>query len=158
MNWTEKDVQTDRVEVADTARSKLLDMVRKEALPTIQREASNGAPEFNPLEFQPVRSPGIYDGEFGSKGDDLIFHFWPYGYNQAASAKQRTPNFKPGFQKMLKFVMGETFGDKRVEIQEDKDVGALFVKALNWGQHQFRRELAIKACEALHGRMGGTNS
>lgn len=155
MHWIEKEQDSRHITAADTERSALLDKVKKESLPTVKKEAENGAPQFQPLELQHLRSPGIYEGEFGPKNEDLIFHFFPHGYTQAAHEGKRPPNFKPGFKEKLQVVMGETFGHQRVEIKEDKDVCAFFVKAKNWGQHQFMKELAIKACEALHKAMGG---
>jgi hypothetical protein len=34
-------------------------------------------------------------------------------------------------------------------------MGSWFVRAKDWGENQFSRELAIKACEKVHKNMGG---
>ena len=61
----------------------------------------------------------------------------------------------PGFESSLLKVMGEVFDPKRVTIEHDIDVGALFVRAKGWGEAQFYRDLCIKACEQIHAAMGG---
>jgi hypothetical protein len=157
MNWIEQESRSNTLSVADQERARLLDMVKKETLPTIKREEEEGAPEFQPLDFTHIKSPGIFEGEFGAKNKDLLFHFWPYGHSQAHREGKRPPNFKPAFKPALKAAMCEVFEANRIEIEEDKDVGAIFVKAKGWGDHQYVRELSIKACEALHKAMGGTD-
>jgi hypothetical protein len=155
MDWLEKDQETNRISKADAERSQLLNEVKKGSLPTIQKEADNGAPPFKEMKFQPVKSPGIYEAEFGVKGKDLLFHFWPWGYHAADANGQATPKFSADFLPKLKKIMGETFDAKRIEVKDDADVGALFVKASSWADNEFHRELAVKACEALHKAMGG---
>jgi hypothetical protein len=154
MNWVEQDSDR-KVSTADSDRAALLDKVKLESHPIIKNEATNGAPDFKPLDFTPVRSPGIFEGEFGSKNFDLIFHFFPYGYGQAHRDGRAAPRFKPDFKSKLERVMGDTFGSTFTEAYDDKDVGALCVKICGWGQHQYMRELSIKACEALHKSLGG---
>lgn len=157
MAWLEKDQTTDQIAEADAERAKLLNEVKKGSLPTIRKESELGAPPFKELELQPVKSPGIYEAEFGVKDANVIFHFWPWGYHAADVAGRATPKFSKDFLPKLTRIMGETFDPKRVEIKEDPDVGAIFVKALSWGESQFHRELSVKACEALHKALGGTS-
>jgi len=156
MAWLEKDVETNQVSEADAERSRLLNEVKKGSLPTIKREAGEGMKPFEQIAFQPVKSPGIYEAEFGVKGPDLLFHFWPHGYHLADAQGKSTPNFTQDFMPKLKKVMHETFEHNRVELKEDRDMGAIFVRASGWGDKQFHRELAVKACEAVHREMGGT--
>lgn len=154
MSWLEKNTETNQVSEADAERAQLLNEVKKGTLPTIRKEEKEGFKPFEQLAFQPVKSPGIYEAEFGVKGEDLIFHFWPYGYHVADVQGKSTPRFPKGFLPKLSKVMKDTFM-QRVEISEDLDVGAIFVKANGWGEKQFHRELAIKACEAIHKAMDG---
>jgi hypothetical protein len=155
MSWLEKNVETNAVGKTDAARSKILDEAREENLPTIQKEANAGTKPFIPVQLQPVKSPGIYEAEFGVKGQDVIFHFWPSGYHAAEHRGVAPPRFAAGFEATLKKVMGEVFDEKRVTIENDLDVGALFVRATGWGEAQFHRDLCIKACEKFHAAMGG---
>ncbi len=155
MQWIEKDIETRQVSKADVERSKLLEEVKRGSLPTIQKEADAGMRPFETMKFQPVKSPGIYEAEFGVKGKDLIFHFWPHDYHLIDSQSKPTPKFGPDFLAKLTRIMHETFDGRRVDIKDDKDMGALFVRATGWGESQFHRELAIKACEAMHSAMGG---
>lgn len=155
MSWLEKNIETNAVSQTDAARTKVLDEARAETLPTVLKEADSGQKPFKPIELQPVKSPGIYDAEFGVKGTDVIFHFWPSGYHAAERRGAASPQFKPGFEATLKKVMGDVFDARRVVIESDPDVGALFVRAHGWGEAQFHRDLCIKACEQLHAAMGG---
>jgi hypothetical protein len=156
MDWVEKDTETRKVSHADQERTRLLNMVKAEALPTVKKEEENGAPEFKPVEFQPVKSPGVYEAEFGVKNKDIVFHFWPYGHAQAFRDNKAAPKFKPEFRAKLKEVMGSVFEARRLDISDDKDVGAVSVKALGWGESQYARELSIDACTKLHLQLGGT--
>lgn len=155
MEWLEKNSETEKITAASEARAKILNEEKKASLPVANREAESGMKPFREIKFQPVKSPGIYEAEFGVKGDDLIFHFWPFGYHIADAQNKATPRFAPGFLDKLTKVMHLTFNAKQVEIQDDKDMGALFVCAHSWGANQFHRELAVKACELLHVSMGG---
>ena len=152
MSWLEKAGSS--VGGVTTEREAELEKAKAENLPLIQKEAEGLRP-FDPVEFQPVRSPGIYEAEFGMKEEDIIFHFWPAGYHEAQRERKPEPRFMAGFSVALTVTMGELFEDSRLEIQSDKDMGAIFVKARGWGKNQFARELAIKACEGVHSRMGG---
>jgi hypothetical protein len=155
MPWIEKNSETNEVASPNDIRSKTLDHAREEGLPVITKEVEAGTKPFDPIQFQPVKSPGIYDAEFGVKGADVIFHFWPSGYHVAQRRGVVTPRFKQGFELALRRTMGDVFDTNRVFIDEDKDMGALFVKASGWGEAQFHRDLCIKACEKLHAAMGG---
>lgn len=155
MSWLEKNSETNEVAQPNATRTKVLDDARAEGLPTIEKESDAGVKPFNPVQLQPVKSPGIYEAEFGVKNDDVIFHFWPSGYHAAERRSAAAPQFKIGFEQALKKVMGEVFDSKRVVVDHDPDVGALFVRAKGWGDAQFHRDLCIKACEQLHAAMGG---
>ena len=155
MSWLEKEVETNKVGRPDEARTKVLDAERDTGLPVMTKEADSGVKPFEQVQLQPVKSPGIYEAEFGVKNQDVIFHFWPSGYHAADRRGVAAPQFKKGFEVALKKVMGEVFDPKRVVIEHDQDVGALFVRAKQWGEAQFHRDLCIKACEKLHAEMGG---
>ena len=153
--WTEQDMETRKVSKADAERASLLDLVKKENLPTIKKEAESGGPGFKPIDFQPIRSPGIYEAEFAVKEKDIIFHFFPHGYARAAHQNLATPPFKPGFLKVVKEQLALVFDAHRVDIQEDKDLGGISAKARGWGDSSYARDLCIKVCEAIHKKMGG---
>lgn len=155
MSWLEKNTETNEVAAPTAVRAQVLDEAREQGLPTITKEAEAGVKPFAQVEFQPVKSPGIYEAEFGVKGGDVIFHFWPSGYHVAERRGVAGPRFKPNFEAELKKVMGSVFDSNRVLIDHDPDVGAIFVRAKGWGEAQFHRDLCIKACEQLHAAMGG---
>jgi hypothetical protein len=158
MDWFEMQEGSNNAANADKNRALVLDSVKEQVRGKIKEEKKAGSKQFKQVRFQPVRSPGIYEAEFGAKGKDLIFHFWPHGYHSADAQSLATPRFSKEFLPRLKTIMSETFGHNRVEIKQDPDVGAIFVKANNWGESQFCRELAIKACEAVHQANGGKDS
>jgi hypothetical protein len=160
MPWAEMQTNSG-AEIAVTAeKERELNKAKEEGAPVIVKEASAGMKPFDPVEYQPVRSPDIYEGEFGVKGSDLIFHFWPANYHNAERAGKALPRFKPGFDVVLKQVFTDAFGAgvSRVEVFHDPDVGAFCVLAHGWGDNQYHRELSIKACEALHQALGGEHS
>lgn len=151
MSWTEKDPKSSNgIHAADTARAQLLSKTKEEFFPIAVKEASGGDKGIAPVEFQPVKSPGTYEAEFAVKGDDVIFHFWPWGYHDAERRGETLPRFKRGFQNFLITAMSEAFDPKRLVVEDDKDMGAIFVKATGFGSNQFYRKLCIEACEKLH--------
>ena len=155
MSWLEKNTETNAVANTDAARTKVLDETREETRPIIEKEVDSGRKPFQAVQLQPVKSPGIYEAEFGVKGADLIFHFWPAGYHDAERRGVAGPKFMPGFEPALKKVMGDVFDSNRIKVESDVDVGALFVRAIGWAEAQFHRDLCIKACEQIHAAMGG---
>jgi hypothetical protein len=155
MSWSQK-TKSNTVESVASTIAKEYDTVRDMSLPIFQKEADqHAAHALQPVDFQPVRSPGIYEAEFGVKYDDLIFHFWPWHYHQETNAGRTAPRFKKGFEEAVAAVMSKEFGANRFEIKLDEDVGAIFVKCFGFGVTQFHREMAIKACENIHLAMGG---
>lgn len=151
MPWTEKDPKSaNGTHSATNERAQLLSKTKEEFLPIAAKEASSGDKGIQTVEFQPVKSPGTYEAEFAVKGEDVIFHFWPWGYHDAERRGETLPRFKKGFQASLAKAMSEAFDSKRVEIQDDPDMGAIFVKASGFGTNQFFRKLSIDACERLH--------
>jgi hypothetical protein len=155
MSWIEKQVDTDKQSEVTGQRAIELDQAREESLPRLKKEADKGQAPFIPVRFQPVRSPGIYEAEFAPKDENVVFHFWPYGYRKAERAGLAAPRFKKDFEPILTKAMQDTFGEKRIQVEYVKAMGAFFVEAKGWGEHQFMRDLCIKACEAVHTRMGG---
>ncbi len=155
MSWTEQETQSREKKSVTAERQQELDQAREQTLPTLKKEAESGAAPFKPLEFQPVRSPGLFEAEFAVKDEDLIFHFWPYGYRMAERSGQALPAFKRGFKDTLAKAMSEVFEEKRLMLSDDRDVGALAVCAQGYGLNQFNRDLSIKVCEKLHSMLGG---
>ncbi len=155
MTWLEQNQGTRTTSDADAERAALLSLVKKETLPVIHKEVDSGDKPFEPVKFQPVRSPGLFISEFGVKGADLIFHFWPYGYQEAERTGKVLPRFQKEFMSILKKILNETFDENRLLFADDKDVGAICVIAKGWGANHFFRELSIKAMQALHTALGG---
>lgn len=155
MTWTERNLETRTDSTAPAEKAKVLDKEKEKSFPTMMKEANEIRP-FDPINLQPVISPGIYEAEFGVKGKDVLFHFWPYGYHTAERRSTASPRFEKNFRSKLKEAMDHSFEAHRVEIIDDADVGALCVIAKNWGDSLFARELCVKACEKLHQLMGGT--
>jgi hypothetical protein len=140
----------------DAQKANEYDQAKAEGLPVVTKEAEGGIKPLDPVKFQPVRSPGIFEAEFGVKGKDLIFHFWPDGYHKADRNSLAPPAFKKDFLQRLTKTMVDTFTKERVLIEEDRDMGAFFVKAHGWGENDSYREISIKVCEIFHKAMGGT--
>ena len=157
MSWTEQEHKTRTSVPVSKDRASELDKEKASSLPTIQKESEEAKP-FDPMKFQPVKSPDIYEAEFANKNSDVIFHFWPWNYHLAEREGKTTPKFKSGFEAALRKSMAVVFQEHRLEFQRDDDVGAWFVRAKGWGENQFSRELSIKACEALHKALGGKDS
>lgn len=153
MNWKEqlaasrnviKDVPEDRARVYEKEKEATIPMIAKE--------------EERPFEQvypQPVISPGIYEAEFMTKGRDVIFHFWPYGYHEADDLNKVLPRFPKTFPKALKETMQSSLSPTEPVVEEDRDMGAWFVKAKGMADRPFARDIAIKAMEELHRALGG---
>jgi hypothetical protein len=154
MSWTEQDHKSKTVIPMTKEREQHLEQEKNSVLPIIQKESEETKP-FDPMKFQPVHSPGIYEAEFAVKDKDIIFHFWPWGYHEAERSNKTTPRFPSAFENALKLAMYESFKPDRVSAHSDIDMGSWFVRAKDWGENQFSRELAIKACEKVHKNMGG---
>lgn len=153
MPWTEKEAQSlNGSQNTSSERTQVLNETREKFLPIAQKEAAAGAKPIQPIDFQPVKSPGNYEAEFAVKGDDVIFHFWPWGYHDAERRGTALPRFQKDFIDKLNMSMAKTFGSHRLQISEDQDMGAFFVKAVGFGTNQFHRKLCIEACENLHQR------
>lgn len=153
--WLEKDQQTKVIQGADLKRTKELNAERDVSLPVISKETQKGAPPFDPMKFSPVIGTDIYEAEFAVKGSDVIFHFWPYNYHSADSAGKATPSFLKGFQVQLKKSFESVFGKNRIEIKDDRDMGALYVRAIGWADNQMWKEQAVRAFKNFFNDMGG---
>jgi hypothetical protein len=154
-NWSEQDTKSGTAIHVTPEKERLFNEVKAGTLPVIQREADGGVKPIKPVEYQPVRSPGRFEAEFGIKNDDIIFHVWPWAYHLAEKEGQTTPPFLAGTKDALNKAMGEIFYGK-FELTEDFDVGAYTVVVTGWGAKQFARDLAITAVKRLHELMGGT--
>jgi hypothetical protein len=155
MPWTEEDQKTkNRFVVNDREKIEKLDKAVQEGLPVVLKENDQGAKPFLKLQFQPVKSPGIFEAEFGVKGDDIIFHFWPWGFAAAKTKGQVPPSFRSDFYKSMVKAMDQNFDPKRTEFVKDQEMG-YFVKARGYALHQFWKKLAIETCSQLHTILGG---
>jgi hypothetical protein len=155
MNWSERETDSFKQLPVTPERIKELEKSRAEGQPVIEKEADRGQLPFNGIKFQPVKSPGLYEAEFAKKDKDLIFHFWPYGHHSAQRRGIASPRFPQAFAGSLATAMEKEFG-KSVRIEFDRDLTSYFVRVEGWGERQFFRELAISACEKLHGLLGGS--
>jgi hypothetical protein len=156
MAWLEQSKDQPEASRPLAAREKELEKSKEEGLPIVRRQVAKGELPIKQVKLQPVRSPGLYEGEFGQKDGDIIFHFWPYGYNEAQRQRLASPHFRPNFEKVLTDVMAGEFGGHRVVITNDADVGAYSVIAKDWAAQQFHFEISVRACEKLHKALGGT--
>jgi hypothetical protein len=153
--WQEQETNSRKPIPVTAEKAADLDKAKEEGLPTVIKQAAKGELPVQPVQLQPVRSPGIYEGEFGVKDDDLIFHFWPYGYHDADRKGLATPRFKKDFESTLKAVAARELRNRAV-VEHDQDVGAYFVRGTGWGTSQFHHDIAVKFCQALHTALGGT--
>ncbi len=153
MPWIEQEHVSKKKLTVTTERASVLDKVKAETHPTIAAEAGRGAKPLEPIKFQPVRSPGIFEGEFAKRDHDIIFHFWPWGLHQADKEGVPRPAFKKGFKETMKLVLEKHY--HRIEIEDDRDMGALFVSAPSAGGQQFWHQLAVRAVTDLHYALGG---
>ena len=156
MSWMAQDVTTRLPSAVDQAKTDDYEKAKADGLPVIEKEAEGGVKPIEPLRFQPVRSPKIYEAEFAVKGKDLIFHFWPDGYHDAERDGRAKPALKPHFIHNLLETMADVFGSGRIKLEEDRDVGAIFVQVFGWGENDSYRQIAIEACEKFHKAMGGS--
>lgn len=166
MNWTEQQAGSRKATEVSEAKAKLFEEVKKD-LPVVQKEADGGVRPFKPVQLQPVKGVHTFEGEFGIKDEDVIFHFWPWGYHDAERNGERPPMFahypdarlysEGAFKELLQKTVGAVFMN-RTEISFDADIGAWFVKAIGYANSQFHRQLSIDACESLHKAMGGEES
>lgn len=150
--WLEKDQQTKQIRNKTSAE---LDNERATSLPVVSKEVEAGAPAFQPMKFNPVVGTNVFEGEFATKGNDIILHFWPYGYHAADAAGRPTPAFHRDFRETLKSTFEKEFGKGRVVIKDDRDMGALFVQILGWASNQFHRDVTVKALKTFFTNMGG---
>lgn len=155
MSWIEQEHQTKKKLVITDEKQALLDKVKTETLPTIRQEAAKGDKAVTPIRFQEVKSPGLFEAEFGLKDDTLIFHFWPYGLHAAERAGQPRPAFVPGFREQL-LAASTTSYNAGIDFAEDRDMGAFSVRVFGAGKKQFWYDLALRMVKDLHKRLGGT--
>lgn len=113
-------------------------------------ESESKSKNFDPILFQPVRGPGVYEGEFGAKENDIIFHFWPDKYHFLDAQGKQPPVFNKKFKPTLEAVFTEVFGNGKFEIAQDDDMGAFFVKVFHGTVNTFHKKLSIDACEKIY--------
>lgn len=155
MSWVEQELKNRKPIDVSRERERVLDATKREVHPIIIQEASQGDRPFEPIKFQPVKSPGLFEAEFAKKEADLIFHFWPWGLHEADRNGTPRPPFTAKFRYELQSVMDQTFDKRFVKIDEDRDMGSMFVKIAGAGAKQFWHDLGVKAVTLLHQRLGG---
>jgi hypothetical protein len=155
MSWVEQ-AESGVASPPPPERELLLNQVKGESFPLVRKEASSGDKSVSPITFQDIRSVGHFEAEFAKRDGDIIFHFWPYGLHAADSAGKIRPSFVKGFKGELQKAMTDVFGGESLTIEDDRDMGAYFVKVANFGGKQFWFDLAVKAATLLHKSLGGT--
>lgn len=157
MGWTEREVETGKEMDVTAAKARMLDEVRRASLPIVQKEADSGVRPFETVKLQPVRATDTFEAEFGVKGNDIIFHFWPWNYH-AADRKEGAvlPKFRKEFETILRAAFGQVYEISRVETSYDADIGAWFVLAKGYAGNQFHHKVCIEAVTILHKALGGT--
>jgi hypothetical protein len=155
MSWKQQLVGSGNGEVRETPAelAKVYDAEKETGIPVLRRDAVDKP--FEPISFQPVTSTNIYEAEFGVTGKDVVFHFWPYNFHLHESVNKIPPRFPKHFPAVLKKSMEDTMSPSTVQILDDREMGAWFVRVVNLAEKPFHRELSIKACEAVHSGMGG---
>ena len=155
MNWVEQELKNRKPIDVSRERERVLDATKREVHPIIVQEASQGDKPFEPIKFQPVKSPGLFEAEFAKRDADIIFHFWPWGLHEADRTGSPRPPFTAPFRSELKAAMEKVFDKRFVTIDEDRDMGAIFVKVSGVGAKQFWHDLGVKVVTALHHALGG---
>jgi hypothetical protein len=155
MSWLEQELKDRKQLPVSQERAKTLDTTKMEVHPIIVKEAAQGDKGFDAIRFQPVKSPGIFEAEFAKKDSDLIFHFWPWGLHEADRTGSPRPPFSPRFRYELQSIMESVFDKRFVKIDEDRDMGSMFVKVTAAGAKQFWHDLGVKAVTKLHHALGG---
>jgi hypothetical protein len=152
--WTERETESRKEKEVSPQKAAELDAARDKDLPVIQKEAA-GAKLFDQIKFQPVRAYGYFDAEFAVKDGNIIFHFWPHGFHEAQQVGKRIPDFPVAFESKLNQAMSHAFTRNRVEVREDRDMGAYFVKATGYGSSISPFEMAVGACQRLYRSLSG---
>ena len=161
MSWIEQEHASRQRLPVTQERALELDKTKEEEHPRLVQEAERGMKPVEPIKFQPVHSPGIFEAEFamrqlvsdGGIGRDVIFHFWPWGLHSADKTGAPRPGFKKGFREMLEQVFKKHY--TQVEIRDDRDMGSYFVRLRGAGGAQFWFQIAVKAVTDLHHALGG---
>jgi hypothetical protein len=155
MHWVEQNPKTRITSVPNEQRTEQLNQAVGESLPAIHAEVATGVKGLEPISLKPFRCPeGKFEGEFGTKDGDLIFHFWPYGYYQAEHDGTALPAFDRIFtRKLLEEIFGQSFRPDRIEVLPEPGLGSICVLAKGYGGSQFQYELCFKAVEALYKRL-----
>jgi hypothetical protein len=155
MSWVEQELQSRKQLALSPERISVLDQAKGEGFPVITKETSFGNKQVEPIQFREIRSPGHFEAEFAKRSGDIIFHFWPWGLHAADSAGVPRPAFPKGFKDELQKAMTDVFGGEGLDVEDDRDMGAYFVKVAGFGGKQFWSDLAIRAATALHKSLGG---
>jgi hypothetical protein len=154
MDWQKRVTGEKQDVLVDSESAAAYEQAKAEKLPVIEREATGVRP-FEQLKFQPVTAHGFFDAEFAEKGEDIVFHFWPYGFHKAQRSGSKSPAFPKDFQEKLRKAMRKSFADNRVVVDEDKDMGSFFVKAVGYTKALSPFKLATDVCKELYVLMGG---
>lgn len=163
MNWIEQEHASRRHLQVTEERALELDKTKQESYPVIAGEVGRGIKPLKEVRFQPVQSPGIFEAEFAQRDSttddgkisrDVIFHFWPWGLHAADKREEIRPSFRRGFKEALQKVMTSEY-QGLVQIEDDRDMGAFFVRIRGAGGQQFWHQLAVKAVTTLHLSLGG---
>ena len=155
MTWHEQLSETRQKEQVGPSKALEFDKVKAEIHPVITKEADAGIRPFQQLKFQPVIGHGIFEAEFATKADDIIFHVWPFGYRSKEREGKPLPKFSSTSEDLLTKALQKSFAANRVELIFDKDMGSYFVKALGYAKSLDPNLLAIDVCREFYRLSGG---
>jgi len=161
MAWAELDLQTRQDLPMSAEREALLNEVRNSVRPVITREVDRGDKGIEPVQFKEVRSPGLFEAQFARKQNDVVFHFWPWGFALAEKRGEPRPAFQPGMRVQIREAFVDIYGDSEflsvTEDDWDREMGSITAIVRGQGAKQFWYDLAVKVVTQLHKSLGGKN-
>lgn len=137
------------------------DKESSEGIPKIMKEWETvdkglGGKPIDPIHFQEVLGPKIFEGEYGVRGEDIIFHLWPYGYHQAMDDNKFPPKFHKNFKGQLVVSVAKVFPTNKVELENHiQRMGSLYVCIYGGASGMFHDQKCIEFCEDLYKELGG---
>jgi hypothetical protein len=137
------------------------DNARETGIPRLEREWESvdtkvGGKPIDPIHFQEVIGPKIFEGEYGVKGEDIIFHLWPYGYQQSMDDNKFPPKFHKNFKDQLGKSLTKVFTTNTVDQENHQStMGSIYVCIRGGASGMFYKQKCIDFCEDLFLNLGG---
>lgn len=153
--WSQVTKDSNKITPADSKLAKEWEIEKQISSGEIQKESENSK-GFKPIRFQDFRAIGLFEGEFGEKGRDVIFHFWPDKFHENSRTNKSSTPLSKTFLTALDKATTEAIGKGRFEVVEDKDMGAVFMKIHGLKDDIFWKERCVELCKSLYLLLGGT--